>query len=210
MLEPVAWAVMAAAVVVTVVTGVDYAVRAARLRRTSQRTADRARRGSASSTPADILGRLAARRETLAVAESLTGGLLCASFVSVPGASDVLRGGVVAYATDLKHDLLDVPADDLAADGAVHPRTALAMASGVARRLGASWGLATTGVAGPAAQEGHPPGTCHVAVSGPGVALISSATFSGGRDSVRRGAVAAALVLLGQALDGNEPAAPTG
>src|ERR687883_1168607 len=118
-------------------------------------------------TPAALVATLRARGQTLAVAESLTGGALTAAVVDVPGASTVLRGGVVAYATDLKHALLGVDADLLAAEGPVHPEVARQMADGVRERLGATWGLATTGVAGPDPQDGVPPGTVYVAITGP-------------------------------------------
>jgi PncC family amidohydrolase len=121
----------------------------------------------AAQVAADVVERLTVLGEGLAVAESLTGGALCAHLVSVPGASAVLRGGVVAYATDVKADLLGVDRDLLARHGAVHAGVAAAMAQGVARRLAATWGVATTGVAGPAEQDGQPVGTVHVAVNGP-------------------------------------------
>ena len=101
---------------------------------------------------------------TVAVAESLTGGLVVAALVGVPGASKVVRGGVVAYMTDLKASLLGVDADLLARVGAVHGDVALAMARGVAVLLGADYGVATTGVAGPDPQDGHPVGEVWTAV----------------------------------------------
>lgn len=147
--------------------------------------------------PAEVLRLLDSGRQTLAVAESLTGGSLCAAFVAVPGASTVLRGGVVAYATDVKADLLGVDDDLLAGHGAVHPDVAVAMAQGVARRLGSTWGVATTGVAGPTPQDGQPVGTVHVAVSGP-VAGVRSLLLAGDRAAVRAAAVGAAVDLLHQ------------
>lgn len=151
---------------------------------------------------ADVVRLLAAGGATLAVAESLTGGAVTAAVVDVPGASAVLRGGVVAYATDLKAALLDVPADLLALHGAVHPAVATAMARGVRARLGATWGVATTGVAGPEPQDGHPPGEFHVAVVGPDAALVRSAAPDGSttRAQVRADARDAALALLLEAL----------
>lgn len=116
---------------------------------------------------------------SLAVAESLTGGSVCEAVVAVPGASGCLRGGVVAYATDLKAELLGVPPDLLAEHGAVHPEVALAMARGVRARLRADYGLATTGVAGPDPQDGRPPGTFHVAVDGPNGGEVVSAAPDG-------------------------------
>lgn len=136
---------------------------------------------------------------TVAVAESLTGGLVCAALTDVPGASRCLRGGVVAYATDLKAALLGVDPGLLAREGAVHPDVARAMARGVAMRLGADLGVATTGVAGPDPQDGRPPGTVHVAVSGPAGVLVESlspGSWAGDRASVRAHARTAALALL--------------
>ena len=132
---------------------------------------------------------------TLGVAESLTGGSLTAAVVGVPGASAVLRGGVVAYATDLKGSLLGVRAALLSEHGAVHPAVVAAMAAGAQRVLGSTWGVATTGVAGPTEQDGHPVGTVHLAVSGPRP-RVQSLHLGGSRDEVREGATWAGLVLL--------------
>ncbi|WP_370524247.1 CinA family protein [Cellulomonas sp. APG4] len=114
-----------------------------------------------------LVAALVAGRLTVAVAESLTGGSVCDALVAVPGASRCVRGAVVAYATDLKARLLGVDAGLLARVGAVHAEVAAAMARGVRDELGADVGLATTGVAGPDPQDGHEPGTFHVAVCGP-------------------------------------------
>jgi nicotinamide-nucleotide amidase len=111
---------------------------------------------------------LADRSATVATAESLTGGLLGARLTDMPGSSATYRGGVVAYATDLKAGLLDVSRDLLAAHGAVHVDVAVAMARGVQARLGATYGLAVTGVAGPEPQDGRSVGTVHLGVAGPG------------------------------------------
>jgi len=119
-----------------------------------------------SATARKVIARASRDGMTLGTAESLTGGLLSAVLTGVPGASAVLVGGVVAYDTRIKADLLGVSADVLATDGAVSERAARAMAAGVCRLLDVSWGLATTGVAGPEASEGKPPGTVHVAVHG--------------------------------------------
>ena len=120
---------------------------------------------------ADLVFALSERGQTVAVAESLTGGMVCAALVEVPGASVVLRGAVVAYATELKHRLLDVDGDLLARNGPVDPDVAAQMALGVRERLGADWGLATTGVAGPDPQNGVAPGRVYLAVAGPLVPL---------------------------------------
>jgi len=143
------------------------------------------------------------QRLTIATAESLTGGLVCAALVDVPGASLVVRGGIVAYATDLKAALLEVPVDLLAARGAVDPDVASAMADGVRARCGADIGVATTGVAGPDPQDGMPVGTVHLAVAGPGAGRVQveSVLFTGDRNSIRRQSVDSALLLVSRVLD---------
>lgn len=150
--------------------------------------------------PVGVLRRLAERRQTLATAESVTGGLLAATLVDVPGASAAFRGGLVVYATDLKQSLAGVPAKLLADRGPVDPDVALALAEGARSWCGTDWGLATTGVAGPEPQHGVPVGTVHVAAVGPGRAEVRSFTLAGDRAAVRRGAVAAALALLADEL----------
>ncbi|ADG74436.1 CinA domain protein [Cellulomonas flavigena DSM 20109] len=147
------------------------------------------------SDAARLLAVLGDQGWTLAVAESLTGGLVTAGLVGVPGASAVLRGGVVAYATDLKASLLDVDAGLLAQRGPVDPDVAAAMARGAAQRLGAHVGLATTGVAGPGPQDGHAPGTVHVAVVTPRDARVVSLVLPGDRAAVRAAACAQVLAL---------------
>lgn len=155
-----------------------------------------------SDLAARLLAALEAHGWTVAVAESLTGGAVCARLVDVPGASRVLRGGVVAYATDLKSGLLGVPAALLAERGAVDPDVAAAMAAGVRERLGADVGLSTTGVAGPDPQDGRPPGTVHVAVVTPAGARVASWLLAGERAAVRaqtvRGVLDLALAMVGE------------
>jgi len=97
----------------------------------------------------DVVSELVSRGQTLAVAESLTGGLLAATLVEVPGVSKVFRGGLVVYATDLKATLAGVDQTLLAERGPVDPDVARELAAGAARVCGADWGLSTTGVAGP-------------------------------------------------------------
>jgi nicotinamide-nucleotide amidase len=144
----------------------------------------------------EVIELLTARGDTIAVAESLTGGMLAAALTAIPGASAAFRGGVVAYATDLKAALLGVSAALLDRHGAVHPDVARAMAEGVARRLGATVGAATTGVAGPDPQDGQPVGTVYVAVSAGGETTVRSLALSGGRQQIRRATVEQALGLL--------------
>ncbi len=145
----------------------------------------------------ELVGLLRARQQTVAVAESLTGGLLGAAITDVAGASVVFRGGIISYATDLKAALLGVPEELLAARGAVDPDVAAAMADGVRRRLRAGAGAATTGVAGPDPADGKPPGTVHIAVStGAGHPVTRQLFLAGGREEVRAATVRAALQLL--------------
>jgi nicotinamide-nucleotide amidase len=155
---------------------------------------------------AELVRGLTERGQTVAVAESLTGGLLGAAITSVPGASVVFRGGVVAYATDLKAALLGVDPALLTRVGAVHEQVAAQMAVGVRERLDATWGVATTGAAGPDPQDGRPPGTVCLAVAGPSGEHSALLRLTGDRESVRAATVGAALAMLAAALadpDGN-------
>jgi nicotinamide-nucleotide amidase len=162
---------------------------------------------SAADLAAEVHRALLARGATIAVAESLTGGLLGGALTDLAGSSATFRGGVVAYATELKASLLGVDPDLLRRHGAVHPDVAVAMARGVAVRLQATFGLATTGVAGPSAADGRAPGEVHVALAGPGVAgdgcSVLSLQLDGGRDDVRREAVRRALALAAEELAGD-------
>jgi nicotinamide-nucleotide amidase len=133
---------------------------------------------------------------TVAAAESLTGGLVVAGLTTVPGASHAVRGGVVAYATDLKAGLLGVPQAMLDKHGAVYPGVAAAMADGARRRLGATFGVATTGVAGPDPQDGQPVGTVHIAVSADNDTVVRTLALDGDRDRIRRLTVERLLALL--------------
>jgi nicotinamide-nucleotide amidase len=142
-----------------------------------------------------LVGLLKGRGETLATAESLTGGLVGAALTDVPGVSAVYRGGVVVYATDLKAKLAGVPEQLLAAVGPVHPDTAGALATGVRERLDATYGLATTGVAGPDPQAGVEAGTVYVAAAGPDGVEVRKLELSGDRTAIRRGSVQAVLEL---------------
>ncbi len=132
---------------------------------------------------------------SLAVAESLTAGLVCAALAGVPGVSAVLRGGVVAYTADLKHRLLGVDADLLSERGPVDEDVAVQMAAGARALLGAQLGLATTGVAGPGPQDGVAAGTVVVAVADAAGVAVRRVGLSGDRADVRAGATAAVLAL---------------
>jgi nicotinamide-nucleotide amidase len=134
--------------------------------------------------------------QTVAVAESLTGGMLGAALSQMPGSSATFRGSAVVYATDLKASLAGVPTATLESFGAVSSETARALAEGVRDRLGSDWGLAVTGVAGPSEQEGKPVGTVFLAVAGPSRTEVREARLPGDRDRVRLLTVTSALDLL--------------
>ncbi|OYN90049.1 CinA family protein [Parenemella sanctibonifatiensis] len=148
---------------------------------------------------ATAIAALGAADATLATAESLTGGLVAAALTAVPGASKVMRGGVVAYATDLKQSLLGL-SDEQLTPGPVSQSTAEAMAVGVRQLCGADWGVSTTGVAGPDAVPEAAVGTVWVAVAGPDRLRSRCHQFAGDRASIRQQSVDAALSLLVETL----------
>lgn len=155
----------------------------------------------ADSLAAVVVAGLRAAGRTVAVAESLTAGLVGAALTDLPGSSDVFRGGVQVYAPDLKASLAGVPDDVLAEHGTVSAATAEALARGVRTRLAASYGLALTGVAGPDPQEGHLPGTVFLAVADDTGVTSRQVRLPGDRTRVRLLAVTAALDLLRRRLD---------
>lgn len=157
------------------------------------------------TTPAELVETLVGRGLTVAVAESLTGGLLVSEFIGVPGASRVIRGGVVAYSTELKHSLLGVSSDLLERSGPVHPDVAAQMAIGVRALLAvggvaASVGIATTGVAGPGPESGHPEGTAFVAIAIKEDVSVVALALHGSREAIRKQVVYESLSALAQRL----------
>jgi len=156
-----------------------------------------------------LVAELTARGETVAVAESLTGGLVVAELVGVPGASAVVRGGVVAYATPVKATVLGVDAELLAEHGAVDPEVARQMAAGVRMALAvdgvpATWGISTTGVAGPDPQDGQPVGTVFVGIASAAGAEAVELHLDGDRGAIRRAVVSELLARLRSRLQGVE------
>lgn len=143
-----------------------------------------------------LVGMLRVRGETVATAESLTGGLLCAVLTSVAGSSAVVRGGMIVYATPLKASLARVTGRALEEHGPVHPVIAEELAKGAARECGATWGVGLTGVAGPDRQGGVDPGTVHIGLAGAGRPVVRTIEVDGDRHEVRSAAVRAALDLL--------------
>ena len=150
---------------------------------------------SSTVTAREVITSLIDAGQTVATCESLTAGLLAATLADVPGASAALRGGLVTYATDLKHTLARVPQEVLVAHGPVARETAIAMARGVRDVCGADWGVSLTGVAGPDPQEGT--GVVHTGVAElAGTVLGSTDLLVGDRAAIRRQAVTAALAVM--------------
>ena len=152
----------------------------------------------------EVLEALAAQNLHLAVAESLTGGLLTSAFVDVPGASKVLLGSIVAYQSDLKSQLLGVSRALIQEQGAVDPEVVAQMAAGIRAKLASKTatlessvvGIATTGVAGPDSQDGKPVGTVYIGISSSVGDYVYPFEFEGSRREIRGAAVSAALGAL--------------
>lgn len=153
-------------------------------------------------TMASVVGGLLRRRgQTLATAESCTGGLIGKMITDVPGASDYYLGGLVCYTNALKRDLLGIGEEALAAHGAVSEPVARAMADGCRQRLGSDWGIGVTGIAGPAGATAEKPvGLMYVCLAGPGGSSVRRHVFPGTRDIIRRRAALAALNALRMAV----------
>lgn len=156
---------------------------------------------------AQLVATLQVRGQTVATAESLTGGLVSAAITAAPGASAVYRGGVVTYATGAKEELLAVPPEVIEGPGVVSGECAEAMARGVRRLLATTFGVATTGVAGPEEQEGKPVGTVYVGLATPAGVASYKLDLGGDRDRVgiREATVEAALALLLEHVPREEP-----
>jgi len=148
-----------------------------------------------------VVEKLTELGQTLAVAESCTGGQLSAAVTAVPGASTVFLGGIVSYTNDVKEALLDVSEETLRLHGAVSAETAREMALGVRRRLGSDYGIGITGVAGPGESEGKPAGLVYVGWAGPEEFInVARMRFPGGREQVQQSSVELALAGLMQRL----------
>lgn len=156
-----------------------------------------------------LIATLVARGATVATAESLTGGLVCAALTSVPGSSAVVRGGLVSYAVTSKAEVLGVDSLLLERQGAVDPAVAVQMAVGARRLLASDYAIATTGSAGPDPDPGGAmtgpvaPGRGFVAVAGPEGEVVAGFACEGrDREGVRQLAVESALELLSRVLAG--------
>ncbi|CAA9286054.1 MAG: Nicotinamide-nucleotide amidase, partial [uncultured Corynebacteriales bacterium] len=135
-------------------------------------------------------------------------GLLAAALTGPAGASAAVRGGLVVYATELKAQLAGVPVPLLAAHGPVGPDVAGALAAGARDRLAATYGLSTTGVAGPDPQGGAAVGTVFVGVAGPAGGQVRRLSLTGDRAAIRAATVRAALALLLTAIPAASPELP--
>ena len=143
-----------------------------------------------------VLDRLKARGETLAVAESMSGGLLAARLTAIPGASQAFLGGATVYSAGAKTALLGLDPAVLASEGTVSEATSRRLAEAVRTRLGATWGLAITGNAGPAAEGEAPVGTVFIALAGPGATSSRTLTLPGDRPEIQLRSTAWALDVL--------------
>ena len=166
--------------------------------------------GDQLSLAMDVVNLLARRHETLATAESLTSGLIVSALTRIPGASDVVRGGLAAYATGVKRDVLGVDPGIIANYGVVSAETVTAMARRALALFDCTWAVATSGVAGPDRQDGRAVGTVFVAAVGPAVrssayddvpVAVGQLALSGDRDEIRAATVTASLRLLHDRLD---------
>jgi nicotinamide-nucleotide amidase len=158
-----------------------------------------------STSAARVISLLRRRQETLATAESLTGGMIGELLTGVPGASAAYLGGVISYATRLKAALAGVDEQTLEELGPVAGLTAEQMARGVAERCAADWGISVTGVAGPETQDGHPVGQVFVGVAGPasGYTRVVELALHGSRQQIREQTAERALELLADVLGMN-------
>lgn len=152
------------------------------------------------STAAEVVAALLGRGETVATAESLTGGLLAGAITGVAGSSAVYIGGVVSYATRAKEELLAVPLELVVEEGVVSAACAESMARGVRRLLGTAYGVSTTGVAGPDTQDGKAVGTVYVGLASAAGCWSVELHLDGDRAAIRAATVEAALTELRRAV----------
>ena len=210
----VSWLAMLIALALTVISMLDYFVKAKEIlgfAPSGKRAKRRAGAGeAAASISPEALDELAGRvleaaraaGATVGTAESLTGGLVAATFTDVPGSSDVVRGGIVSYSSDVKRDVLGVGRETLALIGAVSEETACAMAEGARAALGCDVAVSATGIAGPGgAEPGKPVGTVWIGRADASLTCARCCHFPGTREEVRLLAVRAALEFALEALE---------
>ncbi len=148
---------------------------------------------------AEVVDSLRARGETVSTAESLTAGAVSSAIVSISGASDVFVGGVTAYRDEIKISHLSIDPKIIEEHTSVSEQVAIAMARGAIKSFGTTWGIGTTGVAGPNPLDGHPVGAVWVAIEGP-VCQTIELSLSGERESVRNAATASAIATFARIL----------
>ena len=208
------WTVMVIALVLTVMSMLDYLVKARHLLKGSA-GAKTAKAAAPSAAPTEIAAlqkaideqariiveKATAAGATVATAESLTGGLIAAMLTSVPGSSASVRGGIVSYVNEVKAEVLGVSEDVLARQGAVDELVALQMARGALRELGSDVSVAVTGIAGPTgAEPGKPVGTVWIGCATAKKTHAACHHFEGGREAVRLQTVLIALRTMEEAL----------
>lgn len=208
------WTVMVIALILTVMSMLDYLVKARHLLKGSA-GAKTAKAAAPSAAPTEIAAlqkaideqarivveKATAAGATVATAESLTGGLIAAMLTSVPGSSASVRGGIVSYVNEVKAELLGVSEDVLARQGAVDELVALQMARGALRELGSDVAVAVTGIAGPTgAEPGKPVGTVWIGCATAKKTHAACHHFEGGREAVRLQTVLIALRTMEEAL----------
>ncbi len=213
----VSWVVMIVALILTVISMLDYFVKARELLGFVPKGSSENNELSADPTTISarfddealyakakvVIETALERGVTIGCAESLTGGMISASLTAVPGSSQVVKGCIVSYVNEVKKDVLGVPCDVLDSQGAVNGDTAKAMAEGAVASLGCDIAVAVTGIAGPGgAEPGKPVGTVWMAVCRSGSsALATVSNYDGDRDNVRRQTVSAALDALLNAME---------
>ncbi len=146
-----------------------------------------------------IIANLIQRTETLSVAESVTGGGLGHAITTIPGSSQAFKGGIIAYTIEAKREFLDVPQALIDQHTVVSEEVANAMADGVRNRLGTTWGMATTGIAGPGDYEGIPEGTVWISIRGP-INQTLQLQLDSGREAIRTGAISSAIATFARIL----------
>jgi nicotinamide-nucleotide amidase len=147
----------------------------------------------------DILEILRTRKESISVAESLTGGGLAQALSSLPGSSEIFRGSVTAYQAEIKSEVLRVPAQLISEMGVVSEEVAISMATGIRDLMNSTWAISTTGVAGPGPADGVPAGTVWVAIEGP-ISQTLQLELSGTREIVRNATIAGAIAAFARIL----------
>jgi nicotinamide-nucleotide amidase len=151
------------------------------------------------SFAAEIVDHLRQRGETISTAESLTAGAVSSAIVTIPGASDVFVGGVTAYRDEIKVSHLNVDPALIEKHTVISEEVAIAMAKGAITSFGTTWGIGTTGVAGPNPLDGHPVGVVWVAIEGP-ISQTIELSLSGERESVRNAATSSAIATFARIL----------